>query len=148
MPRTPTAADVGRIRTSLAAYRLFAYVTGVFLLILVVEMAFKYGPLVWQEYGYVLELGGSQGLLALVPEGSVTAIDLSLVIQIVHGYCYVGYLITDFLLVQRMRWKITKFLVIALGGVVPLLSFFMEARVTRQVRKALDPVTPKEGAAA
>lgn len=148
MPRTPLPAQVGRIRSSLKAYRLFAYVTGVFLLILVVEMAFKYGPLIWQAYGYELELGGTQGFLAFVPSDSITAVNLSVAIQIAHGYCYVGYLITDFVLVQRMGWKITRFLVIALGGVVPGLSFFMEARVTREVDESLESLTPKEGAAA
>ncbi len=148
MPRTPQAADAGRIRTSLKAYQVFAYITGVFLLILVVEMAFKYGPHLWQEFGYELELGGTQGFLALVPEDSITAFNLSLAIQMVHGYCYVGYLITDFILVQRMGWKITRFLFIALGGVVPGLSFWMEARVTREVRSSLESITPKEGAAA
>jgi len=150
MPRTPVAADTGRIRSSLKAYQVFAYITGVFLLILVVEMGFKYLPLLWNDYGFILELGGTQGFIALVPdiEGTITGFNLSLGITMAHGYCYVGYLITDFLLVQRMRWKITKFLVIALGGVVPLLSFFMESRVTRQVHQTLESLTPKEGAAA
>ena len=148
MPTEPRISDFPKIRGTLAVYRVLAYATGVFLLILVVEMAFKYGPLIWQEYGYELELGGTQGFLAFVPSDSITAVNLSVAIQIAHGYCYVGYLITDFILVQRMGWKITRFLVIALGGVVPGLSFFMEARVTREVDESLESLTPKEGAAA
>ena len=36
-----------------------------------------------------------------------------------------------------MRWPFLRFIVLALGGIVPLLSFFMEARVAREVRTYL-----------
>ena len=36
-----------------------------------------------------------------------------------------------------MRWPFWRFLLLASGGIVPLLSFFMEARVAREVRTYL-----------
>jgi hypothetical protein len=37
-----------------------------------------------------------------------------------------------------MRWPFSRFIVIALGGIVPFLSFFLEARIGREVRSYLD----------
>ena len=70
----------------------------------------------------------------LVPAGGHTGINLSLAAQITHGYFYLAYLVVDFVLVTFLRWPITRFLLIAAGGVVPLLSFFTERRITREVR--------------
>jgi hypothetical protein len=36
------------------------------------------------------------------------------------------------------RWSFGRFLFIALGGIVPLLSFFIEFRVPRWVRERLE----------
>jgi hypothetical protein len=36
-----------------------------------------------------------------------------------------------------MRWGFVRFIVLALGGIVPLLSFFMESRVAREVKAYL-----------
>jgi len=102
------------------------------LLILVVEMILKYG------FGLEADLGGSAGFLALVPVDGHTGINLSLVAQIAHGYFYLAYLIVDFVLVTFLRWPITRFLLIAAGGVIPLLSFFTEHRITREVKSYLE----------
>ena len=66
-----------------------------------------------------------------------TGVDLSTGILIAHGWLYVVYLISDFRLWSLMRWPFTKFVMIALGGVVPFLSFFVEARITKQVTSYL-----------
>jgi len=131
MPRAPRISDFPRIRTALAVYRVLAYATGVFLLILVVEIILKY------VIGLEVEVGGVGGFLALVPAGNVQAVNLSLVVQITHGYLYLVYLIADFVLVTFLRWPITRFILIAAGGVVPLLSFFTERRITHEVRDYL-----------
>ncbi len=47
------------------------------------------------------------------------------------------YLISDFLLWQKMRWSFTRFILIAAGGVVPFLSFIVEARIARRVRETI-----------
>ena len=36
-----------------------------------------------------------------------------------------------------MRWPFGRFIMLALGGIVPFLSFFMEARVAREVKAYL-----------
>ena len=54
-------------------------------------------------------------------------VNLSTGILIVHGWFYVVYLFADFRLWSLMRWSFTRFLLIALGGVIPFLSFFVEA---------------------
>ena len=132
MPTEPRISDFPRIRTTLSVYRILAYATGVMLLILVVEMILKYG------FGLEADLGGAGGFLALVPVDGHTGINLSLVAQIAHGYFYLAYLVVDFVLVTFLRWPITRFLLIAAGGVVPLLSFFTEHRITREVKSYLE----------
>lgn len=47
------------------------------------------------------------------------------------------YLFACFRIWSLMRWRFGRFIVLALGGIVPLLSFFMEARVAREVRAYL-----------
>jgi integral membrane protein len=144
MPAEPRITDFPRIRTTLAIYRVLAYATGVMLLILVVEMILKYG------FGLEADLGGANGFLALVPVDGHTGVNLSLAAQIAHGYFYLAYLVVDFVLVTFLRWPITRFLLIAAGGVVPLLSFFTEHRIRREVndylasRESVTPPVPSE----
>jgi integral membrane protein len=127
----PPAPDVRRIRTVLAVYRVSAIVTGVFLLLLCLMMTFRYG------FGVDIELGGPFGFLALQPRDLIAGVNLSTVILIVHGWLYVLYLACDFLLWRMLRFSFGRFLFIALGGIVPLLSFFFEFRVPRWVDEAL-----------
>ena len=76
------------------------------------------------------------GAIALVPVGTVTAVNLSTWILIVHGWLYVVYLFGCFQLWSAMRWSALWFPVLAAGGVVPFLSFFTERRVRRIVEEA------------
>jgi integral membrane protein len=112
-------------------FRVAAYVTGGMLLLLTLEMILKYG------FGVEIEAGGPFGFLALVPTDTVVAINISTWILIVHGWLYVVYLFTCFQLWSAMRWPITYFPLLALGGVVPFLSFITEGLVRRTVSKAL-----------
>ena len=134
MPYAIRPADVPRIRTVLKAYRVSAIVTGTFLLLLCLMMVFRYG------FGVDIELGGPFGFLALQPRDLIQAVNLSTIILIVHGWLYVVYLAFDFLLWRFTRWSFGRFLFIALGGIVPLLSFFFEFSVPRWTREALDGV--------
>jgi integral membrane protein len=132
MALAPKPKDFPRIRGALKFYQVASIVTGVLLLLLCAEMLLKYSPLALEA-----ELGGPRGLLALVPEGTVTAVNLSTGILIVHGWFYVVYLFSDFRLWSLMRWPFLRFIVIALGGVIPFLSFFLEARIAREVKAYL-----------
>ena len=133
MPLEPKLADLPRIRGALRFYQVAAIITGVLLLLLLcAEMIMKYA------FGLELELGGAHGFLAFVPIDTVTAMNLSTGILIVHGWFYVVYLFSDFRLWSLMRWPFSRFIIIALGGVVPFLSFILEARIGREVRTYLD----------
>lgn len=131
MPLEPRPADIPRIPGALRLYQVSSIITGVLLLLLCTEMVVKYG------FGYEFELGGASGFLALVPTGGVTAVNLSTGILIVHGWFYVLYLFSDFRVWSLMRWPFSRFILIALGGVVPTLSFFVEVRIAREVREYL-----------
>lgn len=132
MALRPKLKDVPAIRGSLKLYRVSAYVTGTLLLLLVLEMVLKYTPIQRE-----IELGGNQGFLAFVPDGSVRAVNLSTGILIAHGWLYVVYLFADFRLWSFMRWPFSRFIQIALGGVVPFLSFIVEHFINRRVHREL-----------
>jgi len=117
--------QIPQIRSALAFYRVMAYVTGVLLLLVVVEMVAKYGFLM------EIEAFGRSGLLGLVPDGTTTGVNLSRVVLIVHGWVYVVYLISNFRLFLLLRWPFLRLLAMAAGGVVPLLSFIVERRIHR-----------------
>jgi integral membrane protein len=136
MPLRPKKSDLPRIPGVLRFYRITAYLTGIMLLLLVLEMVLKYTPI-----NREIELGGPDGLLALVPRGTVTAVNLSTGILIAHGWLYVVYLFADFRLWSIMRWPFVRFIAIALGGVVPFLSFIVEHRMTRVARRELAELT-------
>ena len=140
--RVPPTRDFPTIRRSLRFYKVFAYATGIALLVLCVEILVKYG------LGYEVEAFGPKGVLALVPRDTVQGVNLSATVQYVHGYLYLAYLVSDFVLITVMRYPITRFLVIAAGGVVPFLSFITERRVHHEVTDYLAEREAREREAA
>ena len=143
MPLGPRAADVPRIRLVLTLYRISAIVTGVFLLLLVVMMVARYGFLVDIEWSEAYGFGFTPR--DLIEERGT--LNVSLIILTTHGWLYVVYLAFDFLLWWFTRWSFGRFLFIALGGIIPLLSFFFEFRVPTWVRAELARLDPSEVAA-
>lgn len=131
MPAGPRPSDVPRLRTALKVYRVSAAITGTFLLLLVVMMVLRYGFLV------DIELGGPFGFLALTPKDDITAINLSLVILTVHGWLYVLYLACDFIMWRLARFSFGRFLFIALGGIIPFLSYYFEFQVPRYIAQRI-----------
>ena len=116
-------------RNALKFYRVMAFITGTMLLILTAEMIYKY-------------------LIAADSETALTFGDFNLAaaIAICHGWCYVVYLIGCFWLNQQMRWSLGRYLILALAGVVPVMSFILERRIHRQVDAELEAavvVAPK-----
>lgn len=140
--------QIPQIRSATTFYRVMSWVTGVFLLLLVAEMVLKYSPTHVELFAF-----GSGGLLSLqgvvplptcewwslfVPGGQGCEIqslgdgvNLSLGILIAHGWIYVVYLIACFRLWSLLRWPFGRLIAMALGGVVPFLSFFVEQRMHR-----------------
>jgi len=131
MPIGPRPADIPRIRRTVSVYKVSSYITGTFLLLLCLMMVFRYG------FGVDIELLGPYGFLALTPQDLIAGINLSTVILITHGWLYVLYLACDFLLWRYLRWSFFRFVFIALGGIIPLLSFFLERQVPREVEKRI-----------
>ncbi|WP_026555717.1 DUF3817 domain-containing protein [Arthrobacter sp. 35W] len=126
-----------QIQSALKFYKVLAYATGAMLLLLTIELIVRYG------FNSVLISGGTDtltgaahsfGLVQLQDGASLVigGLNISTTVLIVHGWMYVIYLIADFRLWSLMRWPFSKFILIALGGVVPLLSFFLEGRIHRQ----------------
>jgi len=138
MALRPKLKDVPKIRGALRLYRVSSYITGVMLLLLVMEMILKYTG-IHRELDFL----GNNGLIAVVPwdqsgmHSQVTGLNLSTGILIAHGWLYVVYLFADFRLWSFMRWPFLRFVEMALGGVVPFLSFIVEHFITRRVRVEL-----------
>ena len=134
MPQLPRPSDIPRIKTTVSVYKVSAIVTGSFLLLLCLMMVFRYG------LGDDIELGGPNGFLALTARDQIVGVNLSTIILIIHGWLYVFYLGCDFLIWRLMGWSFGRFLLIALGGIVPLLSFFFERSVPRRVNAGIETV--------
>lgn len=154
MPRAPRLASFPAIRGALKFYQICSIITGIMLLALLAEMILKYSPLHLELF-----VGGSGGVLWLAPViagpdclwwslflpttnncemiSTGDGFNVSLFILVAHGWFYVVYLFACFRIWSLMRWGFPRFLLLALGGVIPLLSFFMEARLAREVRAYL-----------
>jgi integral membrane protein len=103
-----TAPSPNSHRIALTAYRIFAWVTGVGLVLLCAAMVNEY------------LLGGSHRPVALV--------------GMLHGFLYMGYVVCTLVLAERCRWRPVRAVVVALAGTIPLASFVAERKVTKLVR--------------
>lgn len=99
------------MQAALTRYRVIAWIVGTFLIVLVfVAMPLKY-------------IGGHE--------------EMSAIISPVHGFCYMVYLVLTFDLARRVDWPIwPKTLLVMLAGTIPVLSFVVERRVTRELAAA------------
>lgn len=101
----PTASTAS-VKNALLRYRVLAWVTGLWLLLLVVELILKYGF-------------------------DVDALDF---VPIVHGWVYFVYLIMAVDLAIKVRWPAGKIVWTALAGTIPFLSFVIEHQRTKEVK--------------
>lgn len=146
MPRP--IEQLPQIRTAITFYRVMSWVTGVFLLLLVAEMVLKYSPTHVELFAFgasgplaleaVVPGAGCQWYSLFVPGGMGCEIaslgdgfNISLSILIAHGWIYVVYLFASFRLWSLLRWPFARLFAMALGGVVPFLSFFVERPMHR-----------------
>ena len=129
----PTSAELTK---SLRFFKIASYVTGIFLLLISVLYGMRLGISadVW--------IAGPQGPLSLAQFSVDPAtgdrfgfptegFSFTVVSLIIHGWLYVVYLYANFRLWVQLRWGIGKFLIIAMGGIVPFLSFFTERYFTK-----------------
>lgn len=88
-----------RVKTALNLFSVAAWVTGVMLLLLCARMIMEYG------------LNMDVSALNWVAVG--------------HGWMYALFLLATLNLGMKARWSVQTWLVTALAGVVPFLSFFV-----------------------
>ena len=129
-PRLPAVVP-DRLQTALKWYRIAAWITGILLILLAIEIIAKYG------FGSEVEMFGNQGLFALVHNDTVQAFNLSQATVIAHGWFYVVYLFTSLRVWTILRWPFWRFLWLASGGLFPVLSFVIEHYATKAVRAIL-----------
>ena len=119
MTETPAPPAGARpTRGALTRYRVLAWATGVFLLLLTLHVVLKYA------------FGSEHGLGEWIP--------------ITHGWLYLAYVIVAADLWFRTRLPAGRMLLVLLAGTVPVMSFVAERWVTRHVRPMIDgvPGTP------
>jgi integral membrane protein len=135
----PLPSQIPQIRSTLRFYKVSSYITGVFLLLLMLTWGIRRLPFL----GFDLWLLGPNGFITFESYGvegeglPTTGINLTVLILIVHGWLYVVYLLADFRIWTLMRWPVTRFLFIALGGIVPFLSFYTEAKFAKLAEQQL-----------
>lgn len=137
-PKRRFGGTPAQILSALKFYKVLAYATGSMLLLLCLELVLRYGfQSVLMAGGTNSVTGTSHGLGFVSIDGGVMAVtggvNLSTLVLIIHGWMYVIYLIADFRLWSLMRWSFGKLVLIALGGVVPFLSFIVEGRIHKEV---------------
>ncbi|MDX5318333.1 MAG: DUF3817 domain-containing protein [Actinomycetes bacterium] len=114
---TPNPADDVAVATEKRArgiysrYRIMAMITGGMLLLLTLEMVLK----------YVFQLNG-------VAESGEPEPVIGTWVAIIHGWIYAVYAVAVFQIWSFMRWSLVRLALLVLGGVIPVLSFVMEAR--------------------
>ncbi|WP_433462607.1 DUF3817 domain-containing protein [Spirillospora sp. CA-128828] len=89
-------------------YRILALVVGTLLVLLTIGMILKYGP---------TDMPMLAGIVAPV-----------------HGFLYMVYLAAAYDLWRRTDWPLTRMVMIVLGGIVPLMTFFVERKVVQEAR--------------
>lgn len=120
-------------KSALSFYKVSSLITGIFLLLVVLEMTLKYA------FGQTIWSGGDVGFIGLVPNPVDDAglpsdgVDISKLLLQIHGILYVVYLFADFRIWRMAELKFLDFLIIAMGGIVPLTSFFIEREYTKKV---------------
>jgi Domain of unknown function (DUF3817) len=138
----PAASQIEQVKKVLKLFTASSYITGTFLLLLMITWGIRRLPFL----GYDLWLFGPNGFITFEQYGvegeglPEVGINLTVAILIVHGWLYVLYLFADFRLWTLMRWSFFRFLIIAAGGIVPLLSFFTESYYAKLARKQLSEI--------
>ncbi len=104
----PARTKDSRVAPALLRYRVLAYATGLWLLVLTAEMVAKYGFGVQDLPGWI---------------------------AVVHGWVYFVYLLVTLDLAVKLRWPVGRTVGTLLAGTVPFLSFVIEHRRTQQVKR-------------
>lgn len=106
------------MKKTLTAYKIIATIVGVLLIVLVV-------------IGLPMDLLGSDGSTVKDIGGFLT-----MYVGIAHGYLYMVYLVTTFLLARQAKWPLPFAAVTLICGTIPFASFWAEIRAIRTVEAA------------
>lgn len=110
------------MKSALTRYRVLAYATGVFLLLLTLHVILE----LVQSRSQDIPFSQAEGLGAVIPTADSW-------VAIVHGYLYLAYVIITVDLWFRTRLPVAKTVLVVLAGTVPFMSFVAERWVRRQV---------------
>lgn len=119
------------MQRNLTAYRVMATIVGVLLVVLCligVPLANFDGTPMWGVFDST-PLWVNPGSDAQNIGEAITTY-----LGVAHGWLYMIFLLSAFLLSRRARWDLPFTLVTLLCGTVPLLSFWAEHRATKRVR--------------
>ena len=105
--------DETAARKALTFFKVMAFIVGIGLLVLVVEMVLEYGT----------SMKGAQNPLHWWPQP--------------HGFIYMVYLVATANLGFKVGWSLPKMIGVMLAGCVPFLSFWVERQVAREVEGRL-----------
>ncbi|MBT9274231.1 DUF3817 domain-containing protein [Phycicoccus sp. MAQZ13P-2] len=105
--------DVDAVRPRLTFFKVMAFIVGIGLSVLVVEMVLSYG----------FQMKGQDNPLYWWPQP--------------HGFIYMVYLVATALLGFKVGWPLGKMVLVMLAGCVPFLSFWVERRVAGEVEASL-----------
>jgi integral membrane protein len=94
----------------LTRYRVMAYITAVWLLVFTVAIVLKYG----------FETGDT------------------MMISQIHGVLFIVYVIFAFDLGSKAKWSFGKLLWVLAAGCIPVASFFVEPKISRETRALID----------
>ena len=125
------------LQASLTRYRVLAYVTGVFLLLLTLHVIIQAVQWKTQDIPY----RQAKGLGEWIPGGDYW-------IPAGHGWLYLIYVVCAIDLWMRTRLPVGRMLLVVLAGTVPGMSFVAERWVTGRLRPMIAAVVerPPQGA--
>jgi len=119
------------VQRNLTAYRVMATIVGVLLIVLCligVPLANFDGTPMWGIFEstptWVTPGSDAQNLGELI----------TTYLGVAHGWLYMIFLFSAFLLSRRARWDLPFTLVTLVCGTIPIVSFWAEHRATRRVR--------------
>lgn len=119
------------MKAALTRYRVMANVVGVLLVVLVligVPLANFDGTGMWGVFPSTPELWSTGSTAHDVGEAITTYLGIA------HGWLYMLFLITAFLLSRRAGWDLPFTAVTLVCGTIPVASFWAEHRATARVR--------------
>lgn len=122
------------MKTQLTRYRVIANIVGVLLVVLIligVPLANFDGSSMWHFFDSTPSL--------VTPGSDVQQVGEAITsyLGVAHGWLYMIFLVTAFMLSRSARWPAGFTLVTLVCGTVPVLSFWAEHRATQQVRAQL-----------